>query len=317
MNTLDFKIVTNAKEKPEQVEAEPLKCEAKLVWKDAVLSDGSQCDSEMLDKLLNSVNLETFQPPLLVNHEWNVRNVVGVMTSISVDNDVLTAEFDVTDREAKQKIAEGTWKNVSITYDLPNYNLLECSLVAIPAIPGARITAKNEDDEQEVKEEQDEQEEPEEAKDAEPEQEEPADNTEEQKPVENACSDDDDSEKKKEVIENGYSSELVMLKKQNENLQKQVKELSDLIVMNEKKQKCEGYLHKWISNGRTLPAQKEQELSFILSLDDTQLSAYADLKEKAVCNALTGKRISQPVKPEQTRTEAFLEGYKQFIGGKA
>ena len=315
MNTLEFKIVKNARENPNQDE-EPLKCEAKLVWEEAVLSDGSKCDAAMLDKLLNSVYLEEFAPPLLINHEWNVRNVVGVMTSISLDNGVLTAEFDVTDKEAQKKILEGTWQNVSITYDLPDFNLLECSLVAIPAIPGAKISAKAEEAEQEVKEEEP-SEEPEEAKEAEQE-EEPADNTEEEKAVQNdGCSDDDKDEKKKELVENGYSSELVMLKKQNENLQKQVKELSDLIVRNEKKAKCEGYLHKWISNGRTLPANKEAELNFILSLDDTQLSQYADLKEQAVCNANVGKRISQPVKPEQTRTEAFLEGYKQFLGGKA
>ena len=315
MNTLEFKIVKNARENPNQDE-EPLKCEAKRVWEEAVLSDGSKCDAAMLDKLLNSVYLEEFAPPLLINHEWNVRNVVGVMTSISLDNGVLTAEFDVTDKEAQKKILEGTWQNVSITYDLPDFNLLECSLVAIPAIPGAKISAKAEEAEQEVKEEEP-SEEPEEAKEAEQE-EEPADNTEEEKAVQNdGCSDDDKDEKKKELVENGYSSELVMLKKQNENLQKQVKELSDLIVRNEKKAKCEGYLHKWISNGRTLPANKEAELNFILSLDDTQLSQYADLKEQVVCNANVGKRISQPVKPEQTRTEAFLEGYKQFLGGKA
>ena len=197
MNTLEFKIVKNAKEKPE--EAEPLKCSAKLVWKDAELSDGSKCDSEMLDKLLNSVYLEEFAPPLLVNHDWNVRNVVGVMTSISVKDDVLTAEFDVTDKEAQKKILEGTWQNVSITYDLPDFNLLECSLVAIPAIPGAKISAKAEEAEQEVKEEEP-SEEPEEAKEAEQE-EEPADNTEEEKAVQNdGCSDDDKDEKKKELV---------------------------------------------------------------------------------------------------------------------
>lgn len=316
MNTLEFKIVKNARENPNQ-EAEPLKCVAKLVWKDAELSDGSKCDSEMLDKLLNSVYLEEFAPPLLVNHDWNVRNVVGVMTSISVQDDVLTAEFDVTDKEAQKKILEGTWQNVSITYDLPDFNLLECSLVAIPAIPGAKISAKTEEAEQEVKEEEP-SEEPEEAKDAEPEEQPAEQEPEEEKAVQNDCSGDDDEQKKKELVENGYSSELVMLKKQNENLQKQVKELSDLIVRNERKAKCEGYLHKWISNGRTLPANKEAELSFILSLDEQQLYQYADLKEKAICNANVGKRISQPVKPEQTRTEAFLEGYKQFMqGGKA
>lgn len=328
---IDFKIIKNEKPPIHPEEAKPLHCKARLVWEDAVLSDGSVCDKEMLDKLLAGVDLSNYAPPLLIQHEWDVRNVVGKMTKLSLDGDLnLVAEFDVSDSEAKAKISEGIWDSISISYELPDFKILECSVVAIPAIPGAKIEAMKEAEEAKEAE-------PEEAEDKEeqPAEEDKAEEPEEEKPAEeNACKDDDPEEKKKPeevkenslpqnenvIIENGRvnnAATIDRLIKTVESLQRQNKELSDLIIHNEKKQKAEKLLHEWIANGKTLPVNKEQEMNFVLSLDDTQLKAYTDLKQSVVCNAAVGKRISNPVKPAQTRTEEFVEGYKRFIEGRA
>lgn len=329
---IDFKIVKNEKPALHPEEAKPLHCKARLVWEDAVLSDGSVCDKEMLDKLLAGVDLSNYAPPLLIQHEWDVRNVVGKMTKLSLDGDLnLVAEFDVSDNEAKAKISEGIWDSISISYELPDFKILECSVVAIPAIPGAKIEAMK-------PEEAEDKEEPEEAEDKEaeeqPAEEDKAEEPEEKPAEENACSGDDDEPEKKNpeeetvknalstnenvVIENGRvnnAATIDRLIKTVESLQRQNKELSDLIIKNDRKQKAETLLREWIANGKTLPANKEQEMSFVLSLDDTQLKAYTELKNQVVCNAAVGKRISNPVKPAQSRTEEFIEGYKRFIAG--
>lgn len=328
---IDFKIIKNEKPPIHPEEAKPLHCKARLVWEDAVLSDGSVCDKEMLDKLLAGVDLSNYAPPLLIQHEWDVRNVVGKMTKLSLDGDLnLVAEFDVSDNEAKAKISEGIWDSISISYELPDFKILECSVVAIPAIPGAKIEAMEEAEEAK--------EEPEEAEDkeepaAEEDKAEEAEEPEKVKEENSACDDEPEKKKKPEevkenslpqneniIVENGRvnnAATIDRLIKTVESLQRQNKELSDLIVKNDRKQKAEKLLHEWISNGKTLPANKEQEMSFVLSLNDDQLKAYTDLKQSVVCNSALGKRISNPVKPAQSRTEEFIEGYKRFIEGRA
>ena len=118
----------------------PLKATAILAWKGATFSDESECTREILDKLVSSVDLNNFCPPLLVDHDWSASAIKGRMTEVYIDSEErLIAGFDVIDEEAAEKILSGEWRDLSVTFSVPDYELLETSIVAVPAIKGARI----------------------------------------------------------------------------------------------------------------------------------------------------------------------------------
>lgn len=304
---LGMKIIKN--DHPKLLAAEPLKCRARLVWRDAVMSDGTTCNDEMLKKLLDGVKIDQYAPPLCLQHDWDVKNVIGKMTALKLEDDVLMAEFDVTDPEAQDKISAGVWDSISLSYELPDFKIMECSLVAVPAIPGAKIEAvkdaavsaddKAADDKA--------------AADAEK----PTEDTAEKIEVDikdditkNACGDKDEGR-----VDNAWSPEarIVQMAKRIESLEKQNKELSDLIVRNERKKAAEDQVRDWIQNGKTTPAAKDKEIAFMVSLNSDQLQAYQQLKACAVSNSLHGVRLSAPAELAQTREEQFAAGYKAFL----
>lgn len=309
---LGMKIIKNDHPKP--LATEPLKCRARLVWRDAVMSDGTTCSDEMLKKLLDGVKIDQYAPPLCLQHDWDVKNVIGKMTALRLEDDVLMAEFDVTDPEAQDKISAGVWDSISLSYELPDFRIMECSLVAVPAIPGAKIEAVKgaaapADDKAAVDKAATDKA----AADAET----PAEDTVEKIEVdvkddvaENACSD-----KEQDRIDNGRTtqSRIVQMAKRIESLEKQNKELSDLIVRNERRKAAEEQVRNWIQNGKTTPAAKDREIAFVVSLDRDQLQAYQQLKACAVANGLHGVRLSSPAELMQTREEQFTAGYKAFL----
>lgn len=304
---LGMKIIKNDHPKP--LAAEPLKCRARLVWRDAVMSDGTTCNDEMLKKLLDGVKIDQYAPPLCLQHDWDVKNVIGKMTDLKLEDDILMAEFDVTDPEAQDKISAGVWDSISLSYELPEFKIMECSLVAVPAIPGAKIEAvkdaavsadnKAADDKA--------------ADDAEK----PAEDTAEKIEIdvkddiaENTCGDKD-----KDRVDNGRTmqSRIVQMTKRIESLEKQNKELSDLIVRNERRTAAENQVREWIQNGKTAPAVKDKEIAFLMSLDKEQTAVYEQLKAAAVTNGKHGVRLSAPADLAKTREEEFAEGYKAFL----
>lgn len=314
---LGMKIIKNDHPKP--LAAEPLKCRARLVWRDAVMSDGTTCNDEMLKKLLDGVKIDQYAPPLCLQHDWDIVNVIGKMTALTLEDDVLMAEFDVTDPEAQDKISAGVWDSISLSYELPDFKIMECSLVAVPAIPGAKIEAvkdaavsaddKAADDKAAADKAADDKA----AADAEK----PAEDTAEKIEVdvkddiaENACGDKD-----KDRVDNGRTmqSRIVQMAKRIESLEKQNKELSDLIVHNERRKAAEEQVRDWIQNGKTTPAAKDKEIAFMVSLDRDQLQAYQQLKACVVSNGLHGVRLSAPAELAQTREEQFAAGYKAFL----
>lgn len=303
---LGMKIIKNDHPKP--LAAEPLKCRARLVWRDAVMSDGTTCNDEMLKKLLDGVKIDQYAPPLCLQHDWDVKNVIGKMTALKLEDDVLMAEFDVTDPEAQDKISAGVWDSISLSYELPDFKIMECSLVAVPAIPGAKIEAVKDTAAAEDKAAEDKA-----ADDAEK----PAEDTVEKIEVdvkdevaENACGDED-----KDRVDNGRTmqSRIVQMAKRIESLEKQNKELSDLIVRSERRKAAEEQVRDWIQNGKTAPAAKDKEIAFMVSLDHDQLQAYQQLKACVVSNGLHGVRLSTPAELTQTREEQFAAGYKEFL----
>lgn len=311
---LDLKIVKNDRPKP--MADEPLKCEARLVWRDAVLSDGTTCDDEMLDKLLKGVDITKYAPPLCLQHDWDVRDVVGKMTDIKLVDGALIAEFDVSDAEAAAKISAGVWDSISLSYELPKCEILECSLVAVPAIPGAKIEPKKAEAEQAPT--KDKPEDKTEDKPADTTEDKPAESAPEAEVTEdielkvkdNACGDGED----KREVENAkkQSDRVVMLERQVEELKAQCKELSDLLVKNDRQAKCEAMQREWIANGKTLPAQKDKELGLMITLDTKQLEAYAQLKTLSAPAVMCGKRLSTPPEMTESREEQLKRGYKEF-----
>ena len=304
---LGMKIIKNDHPKP--LAAEPLKCRARLVWRDAVMSNGTTCNDEILKKLLDGVKIDQYAPPLCLQHNWDVKNVIGKMTALRLEDDVLMAEFDVTDLEAQDKISAGVWDSISLSYDLPDYKIMECSLVAVPAIPGAKIEA--------VKDAAVSAADKAAADKAAADAEKPAEDTAEKIEIdvkddiaENACGDKD-----KDRVDNGRTtqSRIVQMSKRIESLEKQNKELSDLIVRNERRKAAEDQVRDWIQNGKTTPATKDKEIAFLVSLDRDQLQAYQQLKACAVSNGLHGVRLSAPAELTQTREEQFAAGYKAFL----
>ena len=239
---------------------------------------------------------------------WDVKNVIGKMTALKLEDDVLMAEFDVTDPEAQDKISAGVWDSISLSYELPEFKIMECSLVAVPAIPGAKIEAVKDTAAAEGKAAEDKA-----ADDAET----PAEDATEKIEVdikddvaENACGDED-----KDRVDNAWTPEarIVQMAKRIESLEKQNKELSDLIVRNERRKAAKEQVRNWIQNGKTTPAAKDKEIAFVVSLDRDQLQAYQQLKACVVSNGVHGVRLSAPAELTQTREEQFAAGYKAFL----
>ena len=125
-----------------QLEAEaPIR--AILGWAGAGnANDDDILSQEDIEALANSYAPAVQQVPVLVQHDWDVRSIIGTVTAVDVIDTMLMATLDITDDEARAKIRSGEWSNVSIGYSWPDMQILEVSLVAIPAIRGARIVEK-------------------------------------------------------------------------------------------------------------------------------------------------------------------------------
>lgn len=125
-----------------QLEAEaPIR--AVLGWAGAGnANDDEILSQEDIEALASSYAPAIQQVPVLVQHDWDVRSIIGTVTAVEVIDTMLMATLDITDDEARAKIRSGEWSNVSIGYSWPDMQILEVSLVAIPAIRGARIVEK-------------------------------------------------------------------------------------------------------------------------------------------------------------------------------
>lgn len=339
---LSLKIVKNAM--PEEWEdnaPEPLRCLAKLAWTGAIMSDGVKCTDEMLNALLDNVKIENYAPPLILSHDWDVKNVVGKMVDIRRVGDTLLAEFDVTDREAQRKIQDGTWDSISLTYEQPEYKILECSLVAVPALLGAKIEPKDSAAEPEAEEKPAEEpvaevsvdetvkvteenacerreDEPERMEAEREEEADPEDMPEDKEKPEDV--DEDEPEKRNSaIVDNAADRQAVSnyrkLKAEVDKLRKHNKELQSVIKNNARKARCERFINSWVQNGKTLPANAAEELELLQTMTEAQIAMYASLKAKTVTNCHAGKRYSKPAAPEQTRQQQFVAGYKSFLEG--
>lgn len=93
--------------------------------------------------LANSLKPD-YVPPVLIQHDWDIRSKIGAVIKAEVIDEMLIATLDITDETALDKIYSNDWVNVSIGYAFPSMELLEVSFVAIPAIRGAKVIDKGE-----------------------------------------------------------------------------------------------------------------------------------------------------------------------------
>lgn len=99
---------------------------------------------EDITRIASSFNPMEQQVPVLLQHDWDVRAQIGEVVKVDVYDGMLIATMEIHDEEALRKIHAGEWRNVSIGYTFPSMEILEVSIVAIPAIRGARILPEGE-----------------------------------------------------------------------------------------------------------------------------------------------------------------------------
>ena len=295
---INLKIVKNA------LEAENtsylLKCSAVLAWEGAEFADGMEATAEVLKMLADSVDFENYKPSLLIDHDWSAEKIIGVMTAIKFEDGQLTADFDVMSEAAGTKIERGEWQNISVTYEKSEnddyFKVLECSVVAVPAIFGAKIEpadVKNADDKaEEVTEEV---------------TEEVAAN--ECDKTRNEC---DDRERARLVENSALRKEIAVLNARIKRMEKAAETREKEIVVN-------SLLDKWQAEGKTAPAVAATEKALLMSLNAKQLESYKIIKNDIPAKvfgrmSLPGSAASAE-SAEEARYQRMLADYEAKKGG--
>lgn len=330
--TLNMSIVKNALE-PENKDYK-LKCVSVLAWEGAEFADGEKASAEMITALADSVEFETYQPPLLLDHDWDVNKIVGLMTAIRNEDNRLIAEFDVMSESAGRKIERGEWKNISLTFERKDdgkLKVLECSLVAIPQIAGARIkpvTSTNEEaTDKEVKETEEVKEEvkaEEKGDSAEKTEVVKIEETEEEK-MQNACK--ENACKENACKENGCDEEreemskivanVKRIEKENAVLNAKIRKLEQAALTREKEIVVNGYLSKWIADGKTAPAVSATEKALLMTFSQDQLEKYVIVKNDSK-GAIFGRLSAPPeLSEDKIKFERMEASYNELYGKEA
>lgn len=305
---INLKIVKNA------LDAENasymLKCSAVLAWEGAEFSDGLEATEEILQKLADSVDFEKYKPSLLIDHDWSAEKIIGVMTAIKYENGELKADFDVMSERAGEKIAKGEWSNISLTFEKSEnddyFKVLECSIVAIPAIFGAKIEAKESENAEDKPEEAEKTDETEIVETVEKTEE----ITEEAGETANEC---DRIRDGAAVVENArLKDEITVLNAKIKRLEKAAETREKEIVVN-------SLLNKWQAEGKTAPAVAATEKGLLMSLNTKQLEAYKIVKNDIPAK-IFGRLSSAPEQGAKSADEArfarMKADYEAKIGGK-
>lgn len=319
--SLKMRIVKNALEPNKDYN---LKTKALLCWEDAEFSDGEKATAEIIEELANSVDFSSFKPPLLIDHDWDAEKIMGLMSSIKNEDSNLIAEFDVMKEEAGRNIESGLWRNISLTFERDEngkVRILECSIVAIPQIAGAKIEPVENGDPEVTKTEGEDVEKTEtdkteeiaevtktEGEDTEKTEVEKIEEKEEEK-TENAC--DDDKKEMAKIIANAKT-----LAKENAVLNAKIRRLETAAKIREKEIVVNGYLNNWLNSGKTSPAVSAVEKALLMSMSEEQIERYIIVKNDAK-GAIFG-RLSAPVDNEdkETAQKARAEAkYNKHYGG--
>lgn len=306
---INLKIVKNA------LDAENasymLKCSAVLAWEGAEFSDGLEATEEILQKLADSVDFERYKPSLLIDHDWSAEKIIGVMTAIKYENGELKADFDVMSERAGEKIAGGEWENISLTFekseDNDKFKVLECSIVAIPALFGAKIKAKETENAEDKPEDK-----PEETK--------KTDENEIVETVEETTEEAEETANECDRIKNGAAVvENARLKNEITVLNAKIKRLEKAAEIREKEIVVNALLNKWQAEGKTAPAVAATEKGLLMSLNVKQLEAYEIVKNDIPAK-IFGRLSAAPEQgaksAEDARFARMKADYESKIGGK-
>lgn len=311
---INLKIVKNA------LDAENasymLKCSAVLAWEGAEFSDGLEATEEILQKLADSVDFDKYKPSLLIDHDWSAEKIIGVMTAIKYENGELRADFDVMSERAGEKIAKGEWSNISLTFEKSEnddyFKVLECSIVAIPAIFGAKIEAKESENA--------------EAKPEDIEKTDETDETDEIEKVETVEKTEEVTEETEEtanecdkIKDGAMVVENARLKDEITVLNAKIKRLERAAETREKEIIVNALLNKWQAEGKTAPAVAATEKGLLMSLNTKQLEAYKIIKNDIPAK-IFGRLSAAPEQGAKSADDArfarMKADYEAKIGGK-
>lgn len=319
MSELIFNMELNA-ESPAPVAndelLEPVKARAVLAWVGATFSDGTECTQEIAEKLVKSVDFSKFSPPLLIDHDWSVDVIKGKMVNIELSDDKeIIAEFDITDPETANKIASGEWSAISVTFESESFEIQECSIVAVPALKGAKIEAQkptaNADDEKSEDLEipadmKDIDDKPESVDVPELEEAEVPESTEEL--AEEDTKVKNSMVKKPNIVDNAM---ITNLKKENADLRKQVMNLEAKMLHNQLLTNATAMVKNFVNSGLTTPAMAEKETAFLFRIGHISpglVEKYQELKENcAVKPSILQGRLSVPNAQPVSAEDAFIE----------
>ena len=302
---INLKIVKNA------LDAENadymLKCSAVLAWEGAEFSDGLEATEEILQKLADSVDFVKYKPSLLIDHDWSAEKIIGVMTAIKYENSELRADFDVMSERAGEKIAKGEWANISLTFEKSEnddyFKVLECSIVAIPAIFGAKIEAKESGNAEDKPEESEKTEEVEKV--------ETVEKTEEVEKIDETANECDRIRDGAAVVENArLKDEITVLNAKIKRLEKAAETREKEIVVN-------AMMNKWLNEGKTAPAVAATEKGLLMSLNVKQLEAYKIIKNDIPAK-IFGRMSAAPEQAKSAEDARFARmkaDYEAKIGG--
>lgn len=268
-------------------EGESLKCYAVLAWDGAEFSDGIVATPDFLQELAGSVDLKVFRPKLIADHEdKSVKNIVGIMSAIYYEDGQLKAEFDVVSEEAKTKIMNGEWEDVSLRYSqkvdengepVEGYEIDEVSIVTIPWLKGAKLKPEKAEAEAIAAEN---------AKDCIRNEKDCIKNEKEDIPADMVADAEIAAAEKEESLNecddreerSRMSTENSKLRSTLVTLNARIKELERQAAAREREITVNGLLDRWQREGKTLPVHAGTEKTLLMSLNSKQLELYQLLK---------------------------------------
>jgi hypothetical protein len=110
---------------------------------------GTDFTLEDLEELAKNFNAED-EIPLQLDHSESARDTVGYLQEATVVGDKLMGKVKIIDEYAKERVAKGLMKKLSVSFYLKNkdgkrrpHKLREVSLVAFPQLKGAKLFSEN------------------------------------------------------------------------------------------------------------------------------------------------------------------------------
>lgn len=275
--------------------------------------------------------------PVQLDHSDSARDTQGHVRRVWVDGDSLMGVLRFVGAEAVERVKDGRWKRLSVGLRIkPSLSLREVSLTPFPHLPMASTFTEGDDDDMKTEEKAPEAvETPPQAAEATPTApattdapEASTDTPEASADTPEASADEPAEEKTDEVApdqkeqpdakvieepathaERPEVIEMRELKAELTRMREQLAERDAAIAMKATEEVVEAFSQA----GRTVPAMRDAELSFVRSLSSEQLEAYRALKELQPVLVEMGRR-SKPTLDDTSSTDAEADALLQAGG---